>query len=362
MRGIKSRHAAPAYDRPVRTLLAILVDSPHFRRMGVAIALFAAILALGTAGYLALGKPGTTVVDGLYMTFITVATIGYEEVVDMDGNDAGRFFTMAISLAGIGNMTFLFSTVTAFLLETDLNTAYRRRRMQAEIDALSGHYIVCGAGRIGGYVIDELRGDGHPFVVVELDDAVLARRQDADPALRALAGDAADDAVLERAGIARAAGVFAVTGDDSKNLVVSLSAKQLNPLVRVVARIHDPRNAAKTLRAGADEIVSPDFTGGHRIASLMIRPQMVSLVDELLRAGERLAVAEVPVPAGGAPLRVGALGRSDEWLLVAVRDGERWRFNPPDDTEVDPGHALVVIASPAGRRALEARVAGSAGG
>lgn len=234
--------------------------------------------------------------------------------------------------------------------------------MQAEIDALSGHYIVCGAGRIGGYVIDELRGDGHPFVVVELDDAVLARRQDADPALRALAGDAADDAVLERAGIARAAGVFAVTGDDSKNLVVSLSAKQLNPLVRVVARIHDPRNAAKTLRAGADEIVSPDFTGGHRIASLMIRPQMVSLVDELLRAGERLAVAEVPVPAGGAPLRVGALGRSDEWLLVAVRDGERWRFNPPDDTEVDPGHALVVIASPAGRRALEARVAGSAGG
>lgn len=338
------------------TLLGILVDSPHLRRLLAAIAVFLAILALGTAGYLALGVPGTTWVDGLYMTFITVATIGYAEIVDTRHTDAGRFFTMAISLAGIANMTFMFSTVTAFLLETDLNAAYRRRRMQADIDALSGHFIVCGAGRIGGYVIDELRGDARDFVVVELDEAAIARCLDADPALRVLNGDAADDEALERAGIRRAAGVFAVTGDDAKNLVVSLSAKQLNPRSRVVARIHDPRNAAKTLRAGADEIVSPDFTGGHRIASLMIRPQMVSLVDELLRAGERLAVAEVRLPEGAAPVAVGALGRSVEWLLVAIRDGDRWQFNPPQDATVAAGQALVVIASPSGRRALEDRV------
>jgi len=255
-------------------------------------------------------------------------------------------------------MTFLFSTVTAFLLETNLNHAYRRRRMQAAIDTLSGHFIVCGAGRIGGYVIDELHADRRSFVVVETDAATLERRLEADPRLLALHGDAADDDVLARAGIARAAGVFAVSGDDSKNLVISLSAKQLNPGVRVVARVHDPRNAAKTLRAGADQIVSPDYTGGHRIASLMIRPQMVSLVDELLRAGERLAVEEVVVPARLSPLRIGALGHSVEWLLVAVRDGSEWRFNPPQDASVSPGQALVVIASAEGRRELLARVAG----
>ncbi|MFN7641625.1 MAG: ion channel [Burkholderiales bacterium] len=265
----------------MRLLLAILVESPHFKRLLGALGVFVAILVAGTLGYLVLGKPGTTVIDGLYMTFITVATIGYEEVVDMDHSDLGRIFTMAIALAGIANMTFLFSTVTAFLLETNLNHAYRRRRMQAAIDTLSGHFIVCGAGRIGGYVIDELRADRRSFVVVETDAATLERRLEADPRL-----------------------------------------------------------------------------GGHRIASLMIRPQMVSLVDELLRAGERLAVEEVVVPARPSPLRIGALGHSVEWLLVAVRDGSEWRFNPPQDASVSPGQALVVIASAEGRRELLARVAG----
>ncbi|MEI7446066.1 MAG: NAD-binding protein [Burkholderiales bacterium] len=340
----------------MRILLAILVDSPHFRRLLATLGVFAAIHLVGTVGYLRIGPPGTTWVDGLYMTFITVATIGYGEVVDLRDETLGRFFTMGLALAGIATMTFLFSTVTAFLLETNLNHAYRRRRMQAEIDALSDHFIVCGAGRIGAYVIDELRTDHRAFVVVELDAAALEARLDADPRLLAIAGDAGDDDVLARAGIARASGVFAVTGDDSKNLVISLSAKQLNPRVRVVARVHDPRNAAKTRRAGADEIVSPDFTGGHRIASLMIRPQMVSLVDELLRAGERLAVEEIVVPPRPAALRVASLGRSVEWLLVAVRDGASWTFNPPEGTEVTPGQALVVIASAQGRRELEARV------
>jgi voltage-gated potassium channel len=358
LRSIKSGGTPTAYDRPVRLLLAILVESPHYGRLLGALGVFVAILVAGTLGYLVLGKPGTTVIDGLYMTFITVATIGYEEVVDMHHTDLGRLFTMAIALAGIANMTFLFSTVTAFLLETNLNHAYRRRRMQAGIDTLDGHFIVCGAGRIGGYVIDELRADRRTFVVVETDAATLERRLEADPRLLALHGDAADDDVLARAGIARAAGVFAVSGDDSKNLVISLSAKQLNPGVRVVARVHDPRNAAKTLRAGADQIVSPDYTGGHRIASLMIRPQMVSLVDELLRAGERLAVEEVVVPPRPCLLRVGELGHSVEWLLVAVRDGSEWRFNPPQEASVSPGQSLVVIASAEGRRELLARVTG----
>ena len=339
------------------SILSIFFESIHFKRILRALGVFALILAAGAAGYLWIGPPGTSLVDAVYMTFITVATIGYSEVIDLQGNPTGRIFTMVIALLGIANMTFMFSTVTAFILETNLNQVYRRRRMQADIDHFSGHYIVCGAGRIGGYVIGELRDDHREFLVIEMAADTIARHREADPDMMILEGDASDDDVLMRAGIARAAGVFAVTGDDSKNLVISLSAKQLNPSVRVVARIHDPRNAAKTLRAGADEIVSPDFTGGHRIASLMIRPQMVSLVDELVRSGGQLSVEEVAMPPRSPIARVGALGHSGDWLLVAVRLGNDWRFNPPDDYALQAGNALVVIASPQGKRELERRVA-----
>ena len=339
------------------TLWSIFLESRHLRRILGALVVFAAIHVLGTIGYLMIGPDRATVVDALYMTFITVATIGYAEVIDLNGNPGGRVFTMLIAFMGIGTMTFMFSSVTAFMLESDLNRAYRRRRMQAKIDQLSGHYLVCGAGRIGGYVLDELNAVGLRHVVIEVDRTSVDRHLDRDPGLLILEGDAADDDVLTRAGIERCLGVFAVTGDDSKNLVVSLSAKQLNPKVRVVARVHDPRNVAKTLRAGADEIVSPDFTGGHRIASLMIRPQMVSLVDELLRAGGPLSVEEVLVPARAMPLTVGQLGRSPEWLLVAVRNGTKWRFNPIEDEAIAAGDVLIVIGNQEGRRRLEQRVA-----
>lgn len=341
----------------VLTFVAIFLDSPHFKRLVVACGVFSLILAVGTSGYLLLGPAGTSAVDAFYMTFITVATIGFGEVVDLHANPAGRLFTVGIAMAGIGNMTFILSTLTAFLLETNLNRAYWRRTMQGQIDALSGHYIVCGAGRIGGYVIEELRNDHRPYVVIEAAKENLELQLEHDPRLLILEGDASDDDVLVAAGVERAAGVFAVTGDDAKNLVVSLSAKQLNPAVRVVARVHDQRNAAKTLRAGADEIVSPDFTGGHRIASLMIRPQMVSLMDELVRAGSPLSVEEVVVPPGSPPHTVADLGHSPDWLLLAIRDGSGWRFNPQEHDAVAAGQALVVIASAQGRRQLEERVA-----
>lgn len=337
-------------------LLDLILDSAHVRRILASVTLLTAIMLAGTIGYLLLGPAGTTGVDALYMTFITVATIGFSEVVDLQGNAAGRLFTIAIALAGIGTMTYLFSAVTAFVLETNLNRTFWRRRVLTKIQHLNDHYVVCGGGRVGSYVIEELRTNGRRFVVVEMDRETFERHLEKDPALLIIEGDASEDEILEAAGIRRAAGVFAITGDDSKNLVISLSAKQLNPTVRVVARIHDQRNAAKTLRAGADEIVSPDFTGGLRAASLMIRPQMVSLMDEIVRSGGRVAVEEVPVPAGKPSMRVSDLGRSPEWLLIAVRHEEQWQFNPAQDAEIGPGSLLVAIASPAGAADLQARV------
>lgn len=340
------------------TLLSIFAESRHFRRILGALAVFGLIHLIGTLGYLWIGAAGTTVIDALYMTFITVATIGYGETVDLSHSPGGRVFTMLIAFLGIGTMTFMFSSVTAFMLESDLNRNYRRRRMRARIAEMKDHYIVCGAGRIGGYVVDELAASQQSWVVIEPDSQTVERLLERMPASAVLEGDAADDETLLRAGVTECRGVFAVTGDDARNLVISLSAKQLNPAVRVVARVHDPRNVAKTLRAGADEIVSPDFSGGHRIASLMLRPQMVSLVDELLRAGGPLQVEELVVPEQVRVRTVGDLGRSRDWLLVAIRTAAQWRFNPAEDDPIRAGDVLILIAGVEGRRSVELRLRG----
>lgn len=338
------------------TFYQIFRESLYYRRLTIALVLLTAIHLIGTVGYLVISDGHASAVDALYMTFITVATIGYGEIIDLSHSTGGRIFTMAIGFTGIGTTTYLFSTVTAFILETNLNHAYRRRRMERTIAAMSDHYIVCGVGRVGSYVVDELIKTERQFVVIDSNDATVATHCERTGHHLFLVGDSSDDDLLLRAGVERCRGVFAVTGDDSKNLVVSLSARQINPGARIVARVHDPRNAEKTRRAGADEIVSPDFTGGMRLASVMLRPHAVNFMDMMLRSDNNLRVEEVVVPANFAARPVAALGMSRDWMLVAIRSGETWQFNPGAEARIEAGQALVSIVSPAGRRQLEAAV------
>ena len=320
--------------------------------------LLALVHVAGMIGYKMIGGPETTWLDAFYMTFITVATIGYGEVVDLTKSPGGRVFTMVIALVGIGTMTYMFSVVTAFILESDLNAALRRKRMQKKIAQLNGHYIVCGIGRVGVNVADELRKTGREFVVIEADRGALEVYIEQHDEALYLHGDAADDDLLRAAGVANAAGVFAVTGDDSHNLVVSLSVKQLNPKSKVVARVHDIRNAEKTRRAGADEIVSPDFTGGMRIASAMLRPNVVNFMDQMLRTDDGLRVEEVIVPEGFAARRLGDIAlKSRDYILMATHENGKWVFNPDDEHVIRTGYALVVMTNPEGRVKLAALLA-----
>ena len=330
----------------------------------ISIAASAVVLVLvtivGTVGYKIIGGAQATWIDSFYMTFITVATIGYGETIDLSLHPGGRLFTVAIAFVGIGAMTYMFSVVTAWILESDLNQQLRRRRMEKDIDRLEGHYIVCGIGRVGGNVAGELVKTGREFVVVE--DALPALEQwlESHPDTLHIHGDGSDDDVLRRAGIDQCAGVFAVTGDDSKNIVIALSAKQLNPLVRVVARVHDIRNGDKARRAGADEIVSPDFTGGMRIASAMIRPHVVNFMDQMLRRDDGLRVEEVRVPEGFKPRAIGNLNlRSRDYVLLAAHESGRWVFNPEAGHEIRAGHALVFMATPEGRAQVEKALRGA---
>lgn len=323
---------------------------------GVAALMF--ILVTGTIGYKLIGGAGYTWFDGFYMTFITVATIGYGEIIDLSNNPAGRVFTVFIGTAGLGALWFMFSTLTVVILEGDINLTLRRKRMEQSIRKLKGHYIVCGYGRVGRNVGVELEATGRRFMVVDESMPTLREHKEKDPGLLYLHGDASDDDLLEAANIACAKGVFAVTGDDSRNLMIVLTAKQLNPAVRVVARCHDIRNDKKLRKAGADAIVSPDFTGGMRIATAMVSPNVQTFLDEMLRSEHRFRLEEVRVPEKFRSRRIAALNLQDpSYVLLAVRHKQNWVFNPAGDYLLEPGNTLIVMASSAGVQALESRLA-----
>lgn len=351
------------YNLPITNVwadndLKKLLQGTHFTGLIYGAVLLVLVHVVGTLGYKYIGGPSATWVDCFYMTFITVATIGYGETVDLSTHPMGRLFTVFIAVIGIGSMSYLFSTFVALLLESDLNAALRKKRMEKQIAKLSGHYIVCGIGRVGSNVAKELVKTQRPLVVIETDRAALGRWLEHHPTALYLHDDAADDDVLRTAGVMAAAGVFAVTGDDSHNLMVALSVKLLNPKARVVARVHDIRNADKARRAGADEIVSPDFTGAMRIASAMLRPHVVNFMDQMLLSDDGLRMEELLVPGHHAPTPVNALvPKSKDYILVATHEHGKWVFNPADDHLVNGGASLVLMANPGGREALERHLA-----
>jgi voltage-gated potassium channel len=265
-------------------------------------------------------------------------------------------------VAGIGVMGYVLSTLTAFMLESDLSVSRRRKKMLQRIAQLKNHYIVCGIGLVGSNVAYELSSTGRQCVIIDSDMETIQHYLDSHPGQLYLLGDATDNDVLLDAGVMQARGVFAVAHDDSHNLVISLSAKQLKSDLRVVARCHDLKNAEKTRRAGADEIVSPDFTGGLRIVSAMLRPNVVSFLDDMLRSEEGLRMEEIAIPMAlsGKPLTVLYHGNKD-CLVLAIRSTEKgWIFNPPAQHSLQGGDVLMVMTSPEGRARLELLIQGVA--
>lgn len=220
---------------------------------------------------------------------------------------------------------------------------------------MTGHYILCGFGRVGNSVAKELESTYHHYVVIDEDLKLLEAAAHKKSGLLYVHSDASDDEAMISANIAEAKGVFAITDDDSRNLMISLTAKQLNPAARVIARCNDLRNADKMKKAGADEIVSLNFAGGLRIASAMLRPHAVSFLDEMLFSANKLRIEQITTPEGFQPRALATLElRSADYVLLAIRrNSKELLFNPPDDFMVKEGHTLIAMTSPQGRRELE---------
>ncbi len=308
------------------------------RILAAALAL-AAVLAAGTAGYHLI--EGWSFFDALYMTVITVATVGYGEVHPL--TPLGRAFTIFLIFGGIGLLTYAVSAFTAFFVEGELHEAFRRRRLEKKINDLKDHYIICGAGRTGRYVMDELRKTRRDLVVVDQDAAKVARLL--EEGIPALVGDADHDGVLKRAGIDRAKALVACLPEDKDNLFVVITARGINPALRIVAKSLDTDADEKFRRSGADAVVSPHFIGGLRLASEAARPAVVSFLDNMLRHPDAgLRIEEVAVgPAARTVAEAASSGGQLLVLALKARGGTDYVFNPPPATALAEKDVLVVM-------------------
>ena len=330
-----------------------ITQLPRIRKRIIAAILLLALMHLiGTIGFIAMSDEQTSLSDAIHMTMMTITTVGYNEVVPL--NTLGeRLFAGFFAIIGFGTITFLFTSLATFFLESDLDYSLRRRRMEKAIKKLSGHYIICGFGRVGCNVANELVHTNRQFVALDLDEERLLGQLEHFPELLYLNGDASDDDLLLASDIGDAAGIFAVTGDDSRNLMIVITARQLNPNVRIVARCHEIRNAQKMKKAGADVVISPDFTGGSRIASSMIRPHVVHFLDEMLRSEQKIRLEELLLEKHHRLCSIGELRElCPGCVVVALKNGAEFIFNPAADVMPAAGQVLIVMLPPHGRSEL----------
>jgi voltage-gated potassium channel len=334
------------------------------RRLLAPLAALTATVAMGTVGYWMLGGGRWPLFDCLYMAVTTVSTVGFGEIVPVSEVPFGRPFTLGLVVLGLLNLWWFMASVTALLVEGEVLGLGRRRRMASMLGKMRNHVVVCGAGSTGIHAIRELAQLGAPFVVVDASQEV------ADEAARAhgcpiVVGDATHDEVLEQAEIARARGVISALTDDKDNLYVTVTARALNPSLRIVAKAIDVKAEAKLRRAGADSVVSPNAMGGLRMVSDMLRPEVTTFLDTMLRNKEQpLRIAEIPVPASspwvGRPIADLGLGGRGVLLLAArapSAEGGRFTYSPTDDTPVSGGSVLIVLGQPGDVGTLSAEVA-----
>ncbi|MHB1310765.1 MAG: potassium channel family protein [Gemmatimonadaceae bacterium] len=330
------------------------------RRILSPVAVLVVVYLVGVVGYKVIGGVKHSWLDALYMTTITLTTTGYREVIDITEHPAGMVFTILLLLFGATAVVMTGSMITAYVVEGDLTAGFRRRRMQKLVDAMRGHTIVCGAGQTGSAVVRELAQTARACVAIESSEERAAVFSRLFPGVPVLVGDCTDDEMLTRAGIGHASGVVVCTDDDKVALVTTVLTRQMAPKARLVARAANDKAAARLRQSGADATVSPGNIGGMRMASELLRPSVVTFLDQMLREENRnLRIEEVRVEQGstldGKPvnaLQLHEYGTGLLLLAMRARDGA-YLFNPPAPTVVLAGSHLIVMGDPASVERLQ---------
>ena len=300
-------------------------------------------LLVGTLGYAAI--EGWSLMDGLYMTFITLTTIGFAEVHDLTME--GRLFTILIASVGIGSVAFVAARTAQVLLAGQM---LRQRQMTRKIKHMHDHYIICGYGRIGKRVAADLQAAGKPFVVLERDEELVAAMQEVG--MPAMVGDAEDEETLKRAGIAQAQGLITLLPVDSDNVFVTLVARELNPRLFILARTNSSKNRRKILQAGAAQVVAPSDVGADRMAQVILRPNVDRFMAQVMKTSDLgLMMEEVPVepkaPLAGKTLAQARFRQQFDAIVITIIKGEtdEMKFNPGPNDRIEAGDILIVLGS-----------------
>jgi voltage-gated potassium channel len=331
--------AKPGEEADARDAVRALLVAPGLRTW---VAIVAAAVAMGTAGYMVI--EGWSFLDALYMTVISVTTVGFKEVRELDAS--GRIWTMIMSGTGVVLVFGTVGLVTEYVILEATSGRSRTRRMEKAVGALSGHYVLCGYGRVGSTVARELVHEGTPFAVIDVNPASLERAR-ADGHL-VVEGDATDDTTLRAAGIDRARGLISTIDSDAQNVYVILSARAINRSLVVVGRASTPSAEEKLALAGADRIVSPYTMAGRRLAELAIRPRVVDFLDAALSHGElSFSLEELHVtPDGGLNgVTVAGLRERGLFVLAILADDGRYAANPSDDRALAVGETIIASGS-----------------
>jgi voltage-gated potassium channel len=330
------------------------------RRLLFTVAVFFGLVVSSSLGFLYLGHGTWSFAECLWLSMITVATVGYGELPHMQEVPGARPLAMLLMVTSIGTLTYVQSTLTAVLVEGVFGQALRKNRMRKAIQALSGHVVVAGSGSTGRHVLQELVSTDIPFVVIDRNREHLERISEAlGGKLLFVHGDATEDAVLLEAGVDRARGVVAALTHDKDNLYVTISARSLNAKAHIVTKVVEDEVAPKMLRAGATTTVSPAQIGGQRLAHVVARPVVQEFLDTMHL--QNLRIEDVHIPAGsplaGVKLKDTGIRQRTDILVLAVKTREgSFAHNPSPDHVLEPEGTLIVMGARESIRTLRKMV------
>jgi voltage-gated potassium channel len=322
------------------------------QRLIIVSSIFFGLLVLGTAGYVLL--EGWPVIDAFYMTVITISTVGFGEIGPM--SNIGRLFTAVLIVSGVGAAAYTFSSVADYIVAGELRGVLRRQRMENRIRKLENHYIVCGYGRVGTQVAQEL---SHSHVETVLIDRAIERFEELEAAgILTVVGDASEDAVLIQAGIEHAAGLCACLPDDAANVFVTLTARTLNPKLTIISRANAQENERKLRIAGADHVINPYSVSGHRMARQLMHPNVVEFMDVVMRRGQvEMLIEEIRVSDDSAVkdksiAKCNIRQRTGANILAVRRPGGKTFTNLGGDFVLMSGDVMIALGTPEQLEAL----------
>lgn len=321
------------------------------KRLRRGLIILGSIIAAGTIGYMLI--EGWSFGEAIYMTIITVSTVGYGEVHPL--TSGGRIFSIFLIAGGVTGALFVLSAFIEYIVEGRLPTTLRRRQMKGKIAKLKDHFILCGYGRVGEEIARTFSEEGVPFVIIDSrpDNAAMAEEH----GYLCLRGDATSDKLLTEAGIERARGLVAAVGSDIDNTYITLSARGIRPDLFIEARASSKEAGTKLKRAGADRVVSPSSIGARRMAMLALRPAVVDFIDTVTyRRGRELLMENIVVKSNSplASLTIEAIHQRVKTTILAIsKKSGKLLANPPSDTTIEAGDRLIIMGTPKELTALE---------